>query len=310
MAQGEGKRWFKYGCFGCLGVMALLVIVLAVVTFVAWMGVRNEQPETRTLQPDFSSTERATGAVAESPDGEIVELPVGERGRLIIDVRGCELAIAPAPAGESLRIEANYDPAQGKLEDDFQVDESGAWTYSLTYRGSTSVVLMLRQLLGGSSAEITVHIPQDLLTSLEANVREGALTGDIGGLSLHAIDIELAQGGMDLGADAPMRTEVERWTLEVSMGGGEISSIGNVSPRVFDVTAQMSGLVLDMRGAWVGDSEISLDAQRGGGKVRLPSDVDVFGMIGAEITTPRKSEMPRPKLTFTQTGDEDAWNVF
>jgi hypothetical protein len=92
---------------------------------------------------------------------------------------------------------------------------------------------------------------------------------------------------------------MERLSLNISMGGGEISTLGNASPRTLDVVHRMGGMELDLRGQWMQDSDISINSSMGGGLVRLPRNVEIRGLDGRRPGPPSSPEIKPPTLTFS-----------
>ncbi len=97
---------------------------------------------------------------------------------------------------------------------------------------------------------------------------------------------------------------MERLVLDFSMGGGQMTGIGNASPAALDVEFSMGGAELDLRGQWLRDSMISIDTSMSGAVVRLPRDVLIEGIDRGGLTVEGEGETRPPKLTFEVTTDD------
>jgi hypothetical protein len=58
-------------------------------------------------------------------------------------------------------------------------------------------------------------------------------------------------------------------------------------------------MILDLRGQWARDAEISLTQSMGGGVLHLPRDVAIEGLSVARSTQPVDVEAKPPTLRFT-----------
>jgi hypothetical protein len=159
----------------------------------------------------------------------------------------------------------------------------------------------LRQLFGGSSPKVQVFLPKDLPLSLEVVLVEGGGRLDLGGMWLTEVDLQLTQGGFQVDVDDPLRQPAERISLYCSMGGMEISRLGNASPRRLEVDFSMGGMELDLRGQWLNDSDIDIQSSIGGAILRLPRDVTIEGLDTGRFRPPEEAEIALPTLRFTTT---------
>lgn len=303
MADSDGgvKRWLAYGCFGCLGLIGVLVLIAGGLTGTALIKARSEQVEDRVLTREVPVT-----PTPEAPTPE-PGTPVGPAGRevppthghVILDLRHSEFDIEPAEPGEPMRVEATYDIKTHELDESFETDADSTWTYRVSFRRSgSSLVAALKELFGGTRPEVRIFLPVDVPLSLDLRVGEGGSLVDFGGLWLTSADLDFAKGGVELRVSEPMRVPMERLSIRGSMGGFEVSSLGNASPRRLTVDYSMGGMDLDLRGQWVQDSEIVIRCSMGGGVVRLPRDVVIEG-LDAPFNIQPDSEVPPPTLRFS-----------
>jgi hypothetical protein len=295
--MASGKKVFLYGCAGCAGVVGLLLIGAAVLAGVAWVQVGREQIAEEVATQPLPESRAFDVAGAEPP------APTPEPGRVLIDLQRVEVEIEPASAGEPMRVEAKYDKSSYTLEERLQREEGQpGWTYEVRFSSSVpNIILGLRQLFGGSQPRVRVFLPADVPLDLQVHLSQGGGRVDLGGMWLTELDLELRQGGFQVEVDEPLRQPVERVSLKGSMGGMEISRLGNASPRQLDVDLQMGGMELDLRGEWVADARISLRTRMGGTVLRLPRRVRIEGLEGAPLQPPESTEIPLPVLRFDVT---------
>jgi hypothetical protein len=154
-------------------------------------------------------------------------------------------------------------------------------------------------MIWGTSPTVKVVLPVDVPLDLDVRASQGGLEMELGGLWLRTAEIKFSQGGVFMAVSQPLREPMERLSISGSMGGLATSNLGNASPRVLDIDFTMGGGVLGLRGAWRNDSQVSIAASMGGGRVLLPKDVAIEGV---ETSTPRPKstlELPLPTLRFT-----------
>lgn len=298
MAEGDAKRWFKYGCFGCLGVVGLVVVLAAIALGTAWMRARSEKVESRALS---HAAPAAATLPAPTPQGPAPTPAAGARGRVVLDLNGAEFHVRPGAAGEPIRVEATYDTASYVLEEFTEDAADGTWTYRVEFRrlgASSGFGDVLRRIFSKSRPSVTVILPRELPIALEATVEQGGLEGELGGLHLTSAVVHASMGGVEIRVSEPLARPMDRLEIRTSMGGGSFRSVGNASPRVLDVEYSMGGMDLDLTGAWAADSAISLRGSMGGAHVRLPRDVRVEGVPASAFAPPPTGELRVPLLRF------------
>ena len=295
----SGKSWLKYGCFGCLGLVGLVVLLVAGAFGVALLQVRSEQVEEHILTPAVPLAAVAPETEAGEP-GTLLPPQEGE-GKVVLDLSHAEFDVVPGRPGEPLRVEATYDKKSYVLEETLETLEGLPWTYSVRFRRTAGSGLLnaLKQLLGGTQPEVRVVLPVDVPLHLEARTGQGGVRMDIGGLWLKTADLDFSQGGFELRVSEPLRVPLERLTINGSMGGFAVSHLGNASPRRLEVDFSMGGMMLDLRGRWVNDSDISITTSMSGGVVRLPRDVVIEGLDGTPLEASPTDELRPPILRFS-----------
>ena len=288
---GGGRRWLKYGCFGCLGALALLVLFSAAVGGLAWFKASSEKLEThQSVHP------LQVGANTPSE-------PPATPGAVIIEIEAqVQIEIEPGPENGPLRVEASYDTKSFELEEGLESGEGSGWTYRLNFRRTGSSWLGgVSRLFGGSQPRLRIQLPADVPMTLALMMSEGGAEARFGGLWLTSADIEVRRGGIHLEFDKPMREPMDSLSIRAAMGGFNMERVGNASPRRLDIDCRMGGGLIDLEGAWLADSEISIRAIMGGAALRLPRNVHIVGLETSRILRTKDPEVPLPTLTFSIT---------
>jgi len=199
-----------------------------------------------------------------------------------------------------MRVEARYDKNQYVLTESLERAEGAGWTYEVGFHSiGSNFMAGLRQLFGGTPPKVRVFLPSDVPMSLEVVLSQGGGRLDLGGMWLTGLDLHLEKGGFQVDLDEPLRYPVDRVSLTGSMGGMQVSRLGNASPRRLEVDFGMGGLELDLRGQWLNDSDIDIRSSMGGTILRLPKSVVIEGLASGGFSPPEETEIPRPTLRFT-----------
>ena len=101
MARGKHGSWLRYGCFVVLGIAAIVAVVVGVVLGIAVRQNSSAEFEQQALAPQIEMTGLA----------EEARPPV----RLRLEIHTAGVSVKPIDAGESIRIDADYDPRLHRL---------------------------------------------------------------------------------------------------------------------------------------------------------------------------------------------------
>jgi hypothetical protein len=285
----------KTGLFGCLAILVILIVFAGGTALVAWNHSGKVDVQDEVLTP------QAAGPPNHVKNTKSTAVPPGT-GRVVLDLSQGEFYIRPAAAGTGVRVEATYDAEVYQIEDYFESFPDSSWVYGVrSQRTISGLHAIFRQLMaGGKSPKIQVFLPADVPLELQFLVKEGGCDVELGGLWITTADFRFKKGGFSLEAEDPLREPVQRMTIRGSMGGFEAESLGNASPRVLDVSCKMGGADIDLRGDWIGDSDIRMDVAMGGMGVRVPRNVMIQGVESAKTPLQKPDrETPLPVLNFS-----------
>jgi hypothetical protein len=294
MSNTTGTSWLKRGCLGCVGLVGLCIVAVVVLAIVAHLSAGSAKPEEQVV------TREVPGGVPPTPPIQGSALAAGH---VVLDLSDAEFDVRPAAAGEPIRVEASYDKGLFKLEEGLEPGADGGWTYRVSFHSTGSGLWFgIRQFMSHGKNRVRILLPPDSPLALEARISHGGAKVELGGLKLSSADVEVSMGGLELRVSEPLPAPMDSFRLRTSMGGAELRSLGNASPRKLDVEYSMGGMALDLRGLWVADSEITLHGSMGGGEVRVPRDVRLEGLSGKGFEATAQSapgEIPRPTLRFS-----------
>lgn len=302
MAEGDAKRWLKYGCFGCLGCLGLIVLVVGLTAGMAYFRAKSESAEEQVLSHPVPAAP-AEPVQPRPPQSETLTIPLAHsraEGTLILDFQDAEFRVAPAAAGDPFRVEATYDKKSYDLKESSETLADGKWTYRIEFRRTSHTFLghVLQQFFSSIRPSVRVFIPPDARIALEASLERGGLEIELGGTHVTSAVLDVSMGGVEFKVSEPLEDPLERLTFHSQMGGGAFQMLGNASPRILEIDTQMGGADLDLRGAWRADAQITLRSKMGGASVTLPEGVRIEGVTGRNSAA-QAGELKLPTLRFT-----------
>jgi len=295
---GPARRWPKVGCLVAAVAIGVLVVGGGIITGVAFRQIRSEAPETRQLVRELPA---AAAIVADETVPEVIRAP----GRVEVNISIAQLLVVPAAVGEPIRVEANYDPRYYELDQDSEDHPGGGWTYRLRFAPAHSRSMALFRIkLGGAPPRIRIALPLDVPLVLTGEVHGAFAAMELGGLRIEALEMTVSGGAASVSFQEPLGAPMDRLSLIGNKGSIEVTGLGNASPRTALLEQRFGELDLDLRGAWLRDAEIQIDAEIAGGSLWLPDDVVVEGLEG-RFDRPgpvSAGELPTPRLRLAVTG--------
>ena len=292
----------KLGCFrpvlfGCLGIVVILFIGLGIAALVAWRGVDKARVEDRDL---IAAAEVTAGGEADA----IGDAPTAPPGRVILDLAQGEFVVHRGTAGEGVRVKARFNQEAYELTDDLEILPDSTWVYRVRYRRTIPALQAILQSMfgGGGDSRVDVYLPPDVPIALEMHVQQGGGAADLGGMWLTEGLIDVSKGGFSLEISEPLVEPLEMLVITGSMGGLDVSGVGNASPRILDVDWRMGGANIDLGGEWLRDCDVNLAVNMGGMAVVVPRDIDLEDAVPGESqleVRPRETSTPVLRLHKT-----------
>jgi hypothetical protein len=281
-------------------VIALVAVVVGATVVVALQQIRSEAPETRELTRDVP------GPAGGDPD------PAGREptaGRIELEIVVADLVVVPAPPGDPIRLEADYDSRRYDLRQEVEDLPDGSWIYRLHFApiGSRTMALF-RMKLGSAPPKLRLALPRDVRFALGGLVDRSFAAMELGGMRIETTQLDVSGGAASLSFLVPLVEPMEHLSLIGNKGSVEVTGLGNASPRTPVLRQRLGELDVDLRGAWRRDSEVRIETRLAGGAVWLPQNVDVEG-LERRLSSPRPAEareIPVPTLQLSVEGDRGA----
>lgn len=318
--KGCGKK----GCIGCAAVFAALAAIPMVLLLVGLFTRPGEaRPETKELTrplPALPAEAPASPSQPTSPGSNPPAAPLpgtlesrelgtslgGEPVRLVLNLSKGFFVVEPGPAGEPLRVQADYDAARYELE---EIYDEGDRRYEIRFDARHGWA----SLIGSSenSNHVRVIVPRGYPLTIEGKIAMGESHVELGGLSLAETNLDFGMGDHSLSFSEPTTAPLERLEVDGSMGELTIDDVGNASPRLLRFGHSMGDLDVDLSGPWRNDAEIEVRCGMGQCRVRTPDGVAVAierASIGLGEATTRGADRDRvlppgaPTLTIRASG--------
>ncbi len=281
-ADGEGRGWLKLGCLAVAALLGMLGVGGGIVAVVALRQIGSDAPERQAFEREARA---ATGG-----------------GRLELEVAVARLIVAPAAAGEPIRIEADYDPRRYTLDQQSEEPAAGRWVHRVRLAPNYSETFALLKLkLGGEPPLIRIALPRDVPLVLTGEVRGAFAAMELGGLRIDTAELTVSGGAVMVSFLTPLAAPMDLLNVTGDKGLVEVTGLGNASPRRAVLGQRLGELDVDLRGAWVRDAEIELNSSMAGGSVWLPHDVVIEGLedrIGRPRTATDET-LPLPRLRLS-----------
>jgi hypothetical protein len=282
--------WLRKGCFACAAVFALGLLVAIVFGGIFLLQQLSVEPEKKRL-------------VQQAP-------PVGSApGRVVFSLSSAAVTIKAGPAGGPIRVESIFDPDVHRLEQNYDEDGTGSWTYRLDFHEKNVLhVSVVSIWLGKRSPEVMVEIARDLPFALETKMTGGYLSLDLAGLDLTTASVELDRGVLGLVVSEPLQAPMQRLSVKGRMGAMMLRSLGNASPKELHMQHGIGAALVDLSGRWLRDADVNFQVAFGEGELRLPDGVNIEGLDGAplRLLRPADEEISTPTLriaTHSDVGD-------
>ena len=288
MGRESSSSWPKYGCLTTLALGVIALVVLGMAAGIALRQNRSAAFERQTVAHEIEETE-AAGDLSASV-------------RLNLEIHTAGVSIRPIGAGESIRIEADYDPRLHVLRQSSRRDgRIDVVTVELRPLGS-KLMALLRAKVGGRLAMLRIALPRDVPLEIEGSVDRGLAVMELGGLYLTSTRLEVEDGSVKLSFAEPLPTPMDKLRIIGNRGSLSVAGLGNASPRESVLLQHIGAVDLDLRGAWSRDAKVRVIAGAAGGSLWLPDNVNVTGLDERRgIRVEEDRELPQPTLDLSIT---------
>jgi hypothetical protein len=287
MGSGPSGSWKKYGCLTVVGLGVVALIVLGAAALVAAGQNRAAVFEQQTVVQEIPEAVRA-------PDR------AGRPMRLKLETHTAGVSVKPIAAGESIHIDADYDPRMFVMrQGSDSVDGVAVMTVELRPLGS-KLMALLRAKLGGRLAMLRIALPRDVLLEIDGHLVRSFGAMELGGLSLVSTKVYVEEGGVKISFVEPLARPMEKLSVSSNRGSLSVVGLGNASPAETRLFQHIGAVDLDLRGAWVRDAEVRVIGGMAGGSLWLPDNARVVGLDDDRgIHADDDPELPQPTLNLS-----------
>ena len=318
MSEGKSSSGcLKIGFLGCLGVVGLVFLVGMVIGGLQFAASRRpvnnvSESKSRALPIHVLQDSSLLATAAQLEDAATVTPIDTERidqrsvdspgvGTLRLDLAIGEFTIVPGEPGSSIEVEAHYDKSRFRLVEDYSEGPEGTWSYLIRLEPA-------RRFLGFSrsaDSRVEIRLPPGHPMDIVGDLRMGTSDMELGGLSVRSVHLDMSMGDHRISISEPTAEPMESFQIKGSMGSIRVAGLGNASPRRVEGRHQMGEMRLDLTGAWISDSDVSLRCRMGECRVEVPKDVRVIAkrasviMGGKSIRLPDTSALPEDVPTLT-----------
>ncbi len=188
----------------------------------------------------------------------------------VIDVRvrfgAGRLNIEAGEPGTLYRMHLRYD------EDAFEpVAEYERGRLSLGVEGTRNTFRWRKD----DSQEMELSLAREIPMNLDLEF--GAVRADLDLGGLHMTGFKLQTGASESRVDfsSPNPLRMERASMEVGAADFQVRNLGNLNTGRLEVDAGIGKVVLDFRGDWRGDAEVTVDMGLGALELRFPEGLGV-----------------------------------
>jgi hypothetical protein len=177
--EGRGAGGcFKLGCLGCLVIVGLPVLfVMGLLLLNVFTGHEEVRPESRELARELPPLEQ--GQIPEEmtePGPEVVErlrrLTSSQAVTVMLDVSELQFRLEPGPAGEPIRVEADFDTGSYELSESMEEDDELGSVYHLRFAPKRPWWLRLLRRHDVQN-EVRLILPRDVPLALAGNIGFG-----------------------------------------------------------------------------------------------------------------------------------------
>jgi len=98
---------------------------------------------------------------------------------------------------------------------------------------------------------------------------------DLGGLHMTGLELQTGASESRLDVSAPNPIRMSHASMEVGAADFHARNLGNLNTERLEVDAGVGRIVLDFRGSWQGDADVSVDMGLGALELRFPEGLGV-----------------------------------
>jgi hypothetical protein len=277
---------------GCLlAPIGVLVLIVVFFSAIRMTGVPEPRVTQRSLEQDLATTDtgetvlerrgetdtgRQTGLTPERPEPTRLDHMGADPVQVVIDLDEGYFTIAPGPADEGIRVEADYDEATYELTQNYSLDREGRPTYLLRLKSRVSFLRRLAQDGGFEDDDLAntveVQLPVDTPMALYLSLAKAEAEVDLTGLALENAATRFRMGEFKLMVDEDNPIEMKDFVNDSSMGEMRLHGLSRLRAERLELNGSMGEFVVDLEGGLTRDTEIKIGMKMGEMTLRLPEN--------------------------------------
>lgn len=310
------------GCLGCLGVGFVLAVIAFVVVALPALGPGPDPKPVRLSEavpmdvmagagretPELGSVEAPPGPAEAPPQGVTAAATGTGEWTLDLDLSIGNFTLEPAPPGEGLSFDADYDDARYAFEHEIDEDDRAV---RLRFRKRSKSHNLFWNRGEDDFNRIVVRLPRGVPLRLAGEIAIGETRAELGGLHLTGVDLDFDIGDHAVNFSEPTTGDMESFSLRSALGELTVHDLGNASPARVDVAQDLGELLLDLAGDWRRDADVRARVNLGECVVVVPEtvhlDVERAAVSLGGLNRPRLDDgaaLPEgaPRLTLDVEG--------
>lgn len=126
-----------------------------------------------------------------------------------------------------------------------------------------------------NTQEMELFLAREVPMALDLEFGAVRAVLDLGGLRMTKLDLSTGASESRVDISEPNPIRMSRAEFEVGAADFQVRNLGNLNSERIDVDAGVGNVVLDFRGEWQGDAEVSVDMGLGALELRFPEGLGV-----------------------------------
>jgi hypothetical protein len=123
--------------------------------------------------------------------------------------------------------------------------------------------------------KVIVELPLKPETDLDADIKAGEITMQLGGIHLRNFQLRNLAGEVNVDFDQPNKSELETLDINCKVGELTLSHLGNANFSEADINGGIGEVKIDFLGAKLRRAMVHIDLDIGETRITLPKDVGV-----------------------------------
>jgi hypothetical protein len=127
----------------------------------------------------------------------------------------------------------------------------------------------------GDTQEMELSLARGIPMNLDLEFGAVRAELDLGGLQMTGLRLQTGASESRVDISAPNPIRMSKATMEVGAADFHVRNLGNLNSEQLEVDAGVGKVVLDFRGSWQGDTDVSVDMGLGALELRFPEGLGV-----------------------------------